>query len=93
MRSRYSAFALSLETYLLATWHPSTCPATLELDQAPQPQWLKLTVKRYKKIDAHHAMVEFVARYRVEGQVFTLKENSHFVWEAQKWWYVNGEIG
>jgi SEC-C motif-containing protein len=31
MRSRYSAFALALEPYLLRTWHPSTRPERLDL--------------------------------------------------------------
>jgi hypothetical protein len=30
MRSRYSAYVLGLEAYLLATWHASTRPAALE---------------------------------------------------------------
>ena len=33
MRSRYSAFALGLAPYLLRTWHPSTRPASLSLDE------------------------------------------------------------
>ena len=31
MRSRYSAYGLGLEPYLLATWHVSTRPAALHL--------------------------------------------------------------
>ncbi|WP_165068081.1 YchJ family protein [Marisediminicola senii] len=34
MRSRYSAYVTGDAAYLLATWHPSTRPATLELDAA-----------------------------------------------------------
>ena len=30
MRSRYSAYVLKLEDYLLATWHPDTRPRQLE---------------------------------------------------------------
>jgi SEC-C motif-containing protein len=32
MRSRYSAFAVGDPAYLLATWHPSTRPRSLSLD-------------------------------------------------------------
>jgi uncharacterized protein YchJ len=35
MRSRYSAYALGLEEYLLATWHPSTRPEKLDLASTP----------------------------------------------------------
>jgi SEC-C motif-containing protein len=38
MRSRYSAYVLKREDYLLATWHPSTRPANLKLaSQQPSP--------------------------------------------------------
>ena len=68
MRSRYSAYVLGLEDYLRATWHPVTCPATLDLDVAPRPQWLGLTVKSFRPIDDTHATVEFVARYKINGR-------------------------
>ena len=34
MRSRYSAFAVGNEPYLLSTWHPDTRPSRVELDPA-----------------------------------------------------------
>ena len=46
MRSRYVAYALGLEPYLLETWHMSTRPAELKLDEDP-PRWLGLSIKRY----------------------------------------------
>jgi len=45
MRSRYSAFVLKLEDYLLATWHPDTRPASLDLD-TDNTKWLGLEVKK-----------------------------------------------
>ena len=44
MRSRYSAYALGLSDYLLATWHPSTRPASLDLHGQPPLRWLGLDV-------------------------------------------------
>ncbi|MCH1611253.1 MAG: zinc chelation protein SecC, partial [Luminiphilus sp.] len=32
MRSRYSAFVLQNETYLLGTWHPDTRPSRVRFD-------------------------------------------------------------
>ncbi|MCU1417842.1 MAG: hypothetical protein JWP32_2016, partial [Schumannella sp.] len=32
MRSRFSAYALGLDAYVLSSWHPSTRPADLDLD-------------------------------------------------------------
>jgi SEC-C motif-containing protein len=92
MRSRYTAYVLGREAYLLATWHPSTRPAGLQLDQEPQPRWIGLAVKRHEVLDANHAFVEFVARYKVNGRAFRLQETSRFVREGGRWLYVDGEI-
>ncbi len=89
MRSRYSAFVLGRIDYLLATWHSSQCPGTLELE--PQARWLGLEVRRQRGIDADHAEVEFVARYRVAGRAVRLHECSRFVREAGRWYYVDGD--
>lgn len=88
MRSRYSAFVLGLRDYLLATWHGSTRPATLELE--PELKWLGLDVSFHRQVDATHAEVRFVARSRWQGKGQRLQEHSHFVWEDGQWWYVNG---
>ena len=37
MRSRYTAYTLALEPYLLATWHPDTRPAALNLNAEQTP--------------------------------------------------------
>ena len=92
MRSRYSAFVLGREDYLLATWHPSTRPAALELDATQRPQWLGLTVKAHTPLDETHATVEFVARYKLNGRAFKLHETSRFEQVDGRWLYVDGDI-
>lgn len=92
MRSRYSAYTLHLEPYLLATWHSSTRPATLDLDTEPQPKWISLQVKRHHQTDETHAEVEFIARYKVGGRAYRLHEISRFVNEEGQWYYVDGDI-
>lgn len=92
MRSRYTAYALLDEPYLLATWHPATRPAALQLDAEPRPRWLGLAVKRHETWDADHAIVEFVARYKVNGRAFKLHETSRFVREDGRWFYVDGDV-
>jgi SEC-C motif domain protein len=92
MRSRYTAYTLSREDYLRATWHASTCPPDLDLAAEPQPRWLGLEVKHHAEPDAGHATVEFVARYKVGGRAHRLHEVSRFVWEDGRWWYVDGDI-
>jgi len=91
MRSRYTAYVLGDEAYLRATWHPDTCPADLQLD--PATKWLGLEVRAHRPIDADHAEVEFVARYRVQGRGARLHERSRFVRDAQgRWLYVDGDM-
>ena len=93
MRSRYTAYTLSREEYLLATWHRSTRPDSLELASAPRSQWLGLEVRRHEQRGADHAVVEFVARYKVGGgRAHRLHEISQFVCEAGQWFYMNGNI-
>ena len=92
MRSRYSAFVLGLNEYLLATWHPRTRPAALPpMDKALR--WLGLDVRRHQPSDEHHAVVEFVARSKLAGRAVRLHETSRFVREDGRWWYVDGDVG
>ena len=91
MRSRYSAFVLERDVYLLETWHVSTRPATLEFD--PRTRWLGLEIRRHTVQDADHAEVEFVARQRPqEGPAIRLHEVSRFVCEGGRWVYVDGVL-
>ncbi|PKO27278.1 MAG: hypothetical protein CVU36_20760 [Betaproteobacteria bacterium HGW-Betaproteobacteria-9] len=90
MRSRYSAFVLERVAYLQSSWHASTRPADLTLE--PGVKWLGLAVKRHRVIDADHAEVEFVARSRVAGRGQRLCENSRFVREGGRWFYVDGDL-
>jgi len=92
MRSRYSAYVLGLSDYLLATWHQSTRPETMEPDP-PGLKWLGLDVKRSAVQDADHATVEFVARSKLGGRAHRLHEVSRFVREDGRWFYVDGDVG
>lgn len=95
MRSRYSAFVLGDVPYLLATWHPSTRPGTLDLEAGVK--WLGLEVRSHRMADDTHAEVEFVARSRLHGRATRLHERSRFVRENDahgtgRWFYVDGSI-
>lgn len=90
MRTRYSAFVLQRADYLLATWHSSTRPATL--DFAPGAKWLGLEVRSHKQLDPDHAEVEFIARYRESGRAVRLHERSRFLRESGRWFYVDGDL-
>jgi SEC-C motif domain protein len=90
MRSRYCAFVRGDAAHLLATWHASTRPASIEFDAGVK--WLGLDVKRHTRIDAARAEVEFVARSRLQGRGQRLHERSRFVCEDGHWLYVNGDL-
>ena len=92
MRSRYTAYTLQREDYLQSTWHSSTRPTSLGLAEEAPTKWLGLEVKRHVQEDAGHAIVEFVARYKVNGRAHRLHEVSRFVREAGRWFYVDGDM-
>jgi SEC-C motif-containing protein len=95
MRSRYSAFVLQRESYLLATWHASTHPGQVSFDTAGK--WLGLEVRNARASSPPKAEteaeveVEFVARFKPAGATaWRLHERSRFVLQQGRWWYVDG---
>ena len=92
MRSRYTAYTLGREDYLLMTWHPSTRPASLGVAGEPPRKWLGLVVKRHEYHLPDHAIVEFIARYKINGRAYRLHEISRFVCQAGQWFYIDGDI-
>ena len=91
MRSRYTAYVLKLEDYLLQTWHPDTRPAALDLAEDTSTKWLELEVRRFEATGDDTAIVEFVARYKVNGKARKLQEISRFV-KLEKWYYLAAEL-
>lgn len=93
MRSRYSAYVLKREDYLLATWHASTRPVSLKLAaQQPSPTWLGLHVKQHEE-HGERATVEFIARLRYGGgKAQRMHEISRFVREQGCWYYLDGRF-
>ena len=88
MRSRYSAFVLGLADYLLATWHPDTRPATLDVSDSPD--WVGLEVLSSGS-EGDRGQVHFRAMYRVQGGFGYLEEESDFVGEEGRWYYLSGK--
>ena len=94
MRSRYVAYTLGCNDYLLVTWHPSTRPVTLDSVEKVETKWLGLEMKHhdYNLQEPDRARVEFVARYKVGGRAYRLHELSRFMREGDHWFYVDGDI-
>jgi SEC-C motif domain protein len=91
MRSRYSAYVLRLESYLLASWHPATRPAALDLAN-DGTRWLGLEIRNHFGVSADRATVEFVARCRIGGRGARMHEVSRFVREGGRWFYLDGQF-
>ncbi len=93
MRSRYSAYAMELEPYLLSTWHPDTRPdEPLFLEEAPT-KWVELKIKQSQiNDDLVSGIVEFVAIFKVNGKAHRIHEISEFVKENGQWFYVDGQF-
>jgi SEC-C motif-containing protein len=91
MRSRYTAFTMQNEAYLLSTWHPNTRPPSVPFES--NTKWLGLTITDSRVIDSDNAEVEFIARYRIGGKSAQRgHERSRFVREAGRWLYLDGKV-
>jgi SEC-C motif-containing protein len=91
MRSRYTAYVLKLEDYLLATWHPRTRPPSLSFAESSR-RWLGLKVLKHEALSGDAAIVEFIARYKASGRGHEMRETSRFVREKGRWLYVDGAV-
>jgi SEC-C motif-containing protein len=89
MRSRYSAFAVGKPEYLLATWHSTTRPRSLELDPAVRWTGLDVLATSGGSLLASEGTVEFTASYRHEGEAGSQHEVSRFVREDGAWRYLD----
>ncbi|GAB46963.1 YchJ family protein [Mobilicoccus pelagius] len=93
MRSRYSAFVVGDEGYLLRTWHPRTRPESLGLD--PRHRWTGLEV--LETADGapgdDTGTVTYRARSRdTAGGRHEMTELAHFARRVGRWVYVDGDV-
>jgi SEC-C motif-containing protein len=88
MRSRYSAFAVGDETYLVDSWHPATRPTGIRPD--PRQEWVGLEVLRVERggLFDDEGTVAFRATSRIGSREVVVAEQSRFVREDGRWYYV-----
>ena len=92
MRSRFSAFALGLDAYLLSSWHPSTRPSSLDLDDGTVWRKLQIVDTAAGGPDVETGVVEFRASYRdADGTAGVLHERSRFERVDGRWRYLDGD--
>ncbi|UZN03427.1 YchJ family protein [Cellulomonas sp. S1-8] len=92
MRSRFSAYAVGDAAYLLRSWHPSTRPADLTIDD--DVRWLRLDVLATSGGGAFDTTgtVEFAAHWRSPDGRGSMREVSSFTRGADGWQYVDGRL-
>jgi SEC-C motif-containing protein len=88
MRARYSAFVVGDVAYLRETWHPATRPPELELDSARHWTGLEVTATSGGGIFDTEGTVAFEAHYDEGGRPGVQRENSTFVRDNRRWFYV-----
>ncbi|MGW5877284.1 YchJ family protein [Nocardiopsis terrae] len=93
MRSRYSAFAVGDEGYLLRSWHPDTRPCGVDLD--PRTEWVRLEILGTGAGTPFHneGTVEFLAVFREGGREGELREHSRFLRHGGAWAYLDALDG
>lgn len=92
MRSRYTAFVVGDEEYLLRSWFPETRPDTLELDV--DTQWRRLVIESTSAGGPFDftGEVTFTAVARTSQGRLEQRERSRFVRAANgHWLYVDGD--
>ena len=88
MRSRYTAYVVRDEAYLMTTWDPATRPRRLDLDEGTEWAGLSVTGTLRGGPFDDEGVVEFVARYRNDGRPGELAERSRFRRAGGQWLYV-----
>ena len=91
MRSRYSAFVVCDQAYLLSTWHEATRPSKVRFND--KHRWLGLRIRATDGGGEQDlsGVVEYVARYKVDGKGHRLQEVSRFLKSEGRWYYCDGE--
>jgi SEC-C motif-containing protein len=78
--------------FLRRTWHPATCPSSLEFD--PDQRWLGLKIISVCEGGQRdqEGEVAFAARYKIHGKGYRQEETSSFSRLSGNWVYVGGVV-
>lgn len=92
MRSRYTAFVVADVPYLLDTWHASTRPSALALDDGLRWRGLVVLDRVGGGPFDRDGVVEFEAFWEQGAQRGAMRERSRFVREERRWRYLDGQV-
>jgi len=93
MRSRFTAYAMKNEEYLLQTWDISKRPKEINFAKETA-EWTKLEILKTKKGEEKDSkgIVEFKAYYTQDNQDYVMSEISRFKKTAGRWVYLDGIV-
>lgn len=92
MRSRFAAFKGADFAWLLASWHPSTRPDTLDLSDNPVWRGLQIVDTVDGGVDDETGIVEFRATsLAADGGVEVHHERSRFIRDDGRWFYLDAQ--
>ncbi len=88
MRSRYVAYVLGDAAHLRASWHPTTRPARVAIDESIAWTGLEVQSSTGGDLFDDQGTVSFVATYNHNGVAGELCEHSLFTRVERQWYYV-----
>ncbi|QBQ56017.1 YchJ family protein [Nitrosococcus wardiae] len=93
MRSRFTAFAIKDEAYILETWDPAKRPPKVDFPKTPI-EWNRLEIVEKKKGGNKDTkgIVEFKAYYLLDNEEYVVNEISRFRKEQGRWYYLDGAV-
>jgi SEC-C motif-containing protein len=97
MRARYSAFAVGNMDFISSTHDPRTMESYDEeqtRDWARESEWLGLEIchTQYGLESDDTGIVEFIAKYRQQGQEHRHHEEGRFRKQSGKWYFSDGQM-
>jgi SEC-C motif-containing protein len=93
MRSRFTAFAMKDQAYILETWDPTKRPLRVDFPN-DAIKWKRLEVVEKKKGGNKDVkgIVEFKAYYVLDNDEYVVNEISRFRKEHGRWHYLDGTV-
>ena len=93
MRSRFTAYAMHNEVYLLETWDPGRRPPSIDFSK-DHADWQRLQIILSKKggVADSKGVVEFKAYYQLDGEQHIMHEISRFRKKNGCWLYLDGVV-
>ncbi|MEV8517532.1 YchJ family metal-binding protein [Dactylosporangium sp. NPDC051484] len=89
MRARYTAYVVGDRQFLLRTWHETTRPRALTLEEDQNWQGLTILDREGGGLFDTEGVVEFRARYVAEGRPGRMHDRSRFVKVGGAWRYLD----